>query len=141
LFLGWITTLIIISVIPAWIAQSKGLSFWAWWVYAILLFPIALIHSVAMGSNKRELEKRQLQSGYKKCPACAELIKSEAKICKHCGTEQIEVPEAEIVSMHTEGAFEIYKDEAIHEIPGGFSAMGSWFKSIEKARSHIDKNK
>ena len=32
------------------------------------------------------LEQRSMDSGEnKKCPDCAELIKMQAKICKHCG--------------------------------------------------------
>ena len=93
-----------------------------------------------MKSNTQELEKRQLKSGYKKCPACAELIKIEAKICKHCGTEQAETEAAEVSALEAETAIEVYKGQAIHQIPGGFTAMGSWFKTIEKAKKHIDAN-
>ena len=140
MFFGWFVILALISLVPAWIARSKGRSFWGWWFYALFLFPITLIHSVAMSSDVNRLEERQLQSGNKKCPACAELIKQEAVLCKHCGTEQGSYENAEVSVINTEGAAEVYEGQPIHEIPGGFTALGSWFKSIKQAKSYIDKN-
>lgn len=140
MFFGWFFTLAVISVIPAWIAQTKGRSFWGWWVYALFLWPITLIHSLVISADTKELEKRQIQSGNKKCPACAEIIKAEAKLCKHCGTEQEITKEPDTNVIGADGAVEVYKGQAIHEIPGGFTAMGSWFKSIDQAKSYIDNN-
>jgi len=140
MFFGWFFTLAVISVIPAWIAQTKGRSFWGWWIYALFLWPITLIHSVVISADTKELEKRQIQSGNKKCPACAEIIKAEAKLCKHCGTEQEITEEPDTAVIGADGAVEVYKGQAIHEIPGGFTAMGSWFKSIDQAKSYIDNN-
>jgi len=124
----------VLSAIPAWIAQSKGRSFWLWWIYALFLWPITLIHSLVISADNKELEKRQLETGHKKCPACAELIKAEARLCKHCGTHQEEVIE------ELDDAVEIYKGQKIHEVPGGFTAMGAWFKSLEQAKEYIDNN-
>ena len=47
---------------------------------------------------------------------------------------------SEVTAIGTEGAVEVYKGEAIHEIPDGFTAMGSWFKTLEQAKNYIDKN-
>ena len=105
MFFGWFFTLAVISVIPAWIAQTKGRSFWGWWIYALFLWPITLIHSFVIRADTKELEKRQIQSGNKKCPACAEIIKAEAKLCKHCGTEQEITEEPDTTVIGADGVW------------------------------------
>ena len=84
MILIFLVTLAVISCLPASIAKNKGRSFGSWWVYGFLLFPIALIHSLAMSKDFEGLEAQAIASGNRKCPACAELVKVEAKICKHC---------------------------------------------------------
>ncbi|WP_228713094.1 zinc ribbon domain-containing protein [Klebsiella pneumoniae] len=94
----------IIGCIPAAIASSKGRSFFAWWLYGALLFIVALIHSLVIKKDIRALEQSQLDSGLVKCPYCAEMIKPEARKCKHCGSdvkEAIEVARLKILSRAT----------------------------------------
>ncbi len=74
---------IIVACLPAWIAQNKGKQFAPWFVYALLLWPIAAIHALLL--------PRALTA----CPRCAETIKKAALVCKHCGsavTPAIDMP-------------------------------------------------
>ena len=71
----YLLPLLLLSVIPAYIAQTKGKSFGTWYVYGLFLLPITFVHSLILDRDDR------------KCPHCAELVKLEATVCKHCGSE------------------------------------------------------
>jgi len=85
----------LLGLIPAKIAQSKGYVFGKWWVYGFLLFIVAIIHACVL--KPKNASTTTSESGHttntpstestKKCPYCAETIKSEAKICRFCGKE------------------------------------------------------
>ena len=76
---------IILAYIPASIAVHKGHSSGKWFVYGFFLPPIAMIHSLLIKDYEKE---------YKVCPACAERVKKEAKVCRFCGNK-FPVPSAE----------------------------------------------
>ena len=74
---------IIIGLIPAGIASSKGHSFQLWWLYGTALFFFAMIHSILI----KPTEENQLQRGGRRCPHCAEIVKDQAKVCRFCGKD------------------------------------------------------
>lgn len=92
--------LLVVAFISAGIASNKGGSFIGWLIYGFFLAPIAFVHALLMSPKTAVLEKAALDSAEaKKCPFCAEVIKWEAKVCKHCGRDVM--PEAERIGAQS----------------------------------------
>jgi hypothetical protein len=74
------------------IANSKGRGGCAWFLYGLLIWPIALVH-ILVSPNRKTLQHNSTfntessNSERVKCPHCAELILSDAKVCRYCGRE------------------------------------------------------
>jgi hypothetical protein len=79
----------VMAIAVAIVASSKGKDGLAWFLYGLVLWPVALVHILVTPMDIVTEEMRLLQSGRRKCPECAELIKVEAKICHFCGNKEL----------------------------------------------------
>ncbi|MDO8357207.1 MAG: zinc ribbon domain-containing protein [Nitrospirota bacterium] len=78
----WVT----LSVASGFIARNKGRSFLGFCLLSVILSPaIGIIAALVASPNTAAIEARQLSSDtMQKCPACAELVRVDATICRYC---------------------------------------------------------
>jgi hypothetical protein len=97
------------ALIPANIAAKKGHSAGGYWALGFFLsFVLALVLALVIEDRKnpRYLTAREIhvvENGLSKtlqCPACAEWIKAEAKICKHCREDVSDIFQRKLEHEH-----------------------------------------
>ena len=93
----WLIVWIACGVFAAAVAASKGRSFIGWLFLGIFFGIFALLavgfmpkieEAVAMPGSIPSSEREE-----RKCPFCAEMIKAEAIVCKHCGRDVEPLPD------------------------------------------------
>lgn len=83
------------GILTAVVGGAKGRSGCGWFIVGVLAGPLGLLAVVGMPVAA---ETQAGDAGAsRKCPACAETIKREARLCKHCGHSltDVEIHEAE----------------------------------------------
>lgn len=106
---------ILFGVFSAVGAYGKNRSAVGWFFIGVLFGPFGLI-SFAM-PRVEETEEEKLQSGsMRRCPYCAESIRTEAIVCKHCNRDldPIEIKEQ--------------KDDMTLDIPDGLEEFSDTWK-------------
>lgn len=86
---GFLILAMMLAVIPGGIAHSKGHSFFAFWLFGVLLLVVALPVAITLKNHRPTLDRRAMaHGGGVRCPYCAEIIRPQAKVCRFCGRDQ-----------------------------------------------------
>lgn len=87
--MGWFIVWVALCIVAAVIASNKGRSGFGFFLLAFFLSPlVGIIAAFVASPDEAKIADRKIEDGEcKKCPHCAELIKIDANVCKHCGRD------------------------------------------------------
>lgn len=80
----YIISALVFGVIASLLAHNKGRNSLGWFIAGIFIGPFALIVAALPNIPK--------EGQYLLCPACCEVIRSDAKLCRYCNREVAPVP-------------------------------------------------
>jgi len=85
IFIFWIA----LSIVAGVVASNKGRSGAGFFLLSLILSPvIGVIAALVVSPHTKNIEAQQVASGEsRKCPYCAELVKSEAAVCRFCNRD------------------------------------------------------
>lgn len=79
---------LICGVIAYYIYQGKGRAGLWGFLVGFMLGPLGIVYALARSTDTERAERLAVESGEAKwCPYCGELIRYEARVCKHCGRD------------------------------------------------------
>lgn len=88
---------VLLCLIPAAVASGKGRSGFGMFLLSLVLSPLLGLVIALFLERRGAVDERGARSGVSRthwaCPACAEVIRRDAKVCKHCGRDLPAPPE------------------------------------------------
>jgi uncharacterized membrane protein YecN with MAPEG domain len=71
--------LLLLGLLPAFIAMNKGRNFLLWWFYGTVLFVVAIFHAITLKPTPEYLA----EIGMRYCPDCDRIVKIDDPDCPH----------------------------------------------------------
>ena len=135
-FSGVLITWFLLGLISGAIGASRNVGFWLHAFIGFLLGPIGILTALFFKpSDEATFQREGSASGMVKCPMCAELIKVEAKICKHCKSDVVHADQPAVESAISTEIYRLYQIQIFAE---HVEVSGNRFESLEKAKAWID---
>lgn len=90
---GMIVVWIACGIAAGAVASNKGRSVGGWTFIGVLLGPVGVLLALVVAPNQSAMETSAIASGAsRQCPYCAEIVRSQAVVCKHCGRDLEPLP-------------------------------------------------
>lgn len=85
---GWFLFSLLVGVLGARMGRNGFL----WFALSVLISPlIAVIALLVTGRAVEPDPNMPTPDTHVSCPACAELVRNEARVCKHCGCKLVPI--------------------------------------------------
>lgn len=101
----WFLFWVLFAAVVAIVASSRGRSGFGWFLLAVIISPLLAIILVALLPSMKTAAAGEHETPtpdtHVKCPDCAELVRKEARVCKHCGCRLVPQVEAKPAASST----------------------------------------
>jgi hypothetical protein len=89
--MDWLTGWIVFSIGVGIIAAVRARSFFGWAFLSLIVSPLLAVIILAL-IPRGDADKGPTRDTHVKCPDCAELVRKEARVCRHCGCRLVPQP-------------------------------------------------